>query len=419
MLIPAPTDPANAQGATRPAAATSRLAPPGADAVDPLDLLIVLGRYRRSLVLWPLAAAVAAAAISLVLPEVFTGTTRILPPQQSQSSAAAMLSQLGGLAGAAGGALGVKSPSDLYLGMLRSNSVADPLIERFKLREAYGAAFLADARRDLAGRSRFDADKSGIITIEVDARDPKLAADLANAYVEQLYRLTQTLAVTDAAQRRLFFERQLVQAKEKLAEAEVALRGAIESGGLVSVDAQSRAAVETGARLRAQLSAKEIQLGAMRSYATVNHPDVLRVEQELASMRQELGRLESGVGAAVDKPAGGTGGRAEGSGMETLRLVRDVKFQEVMFELLTKQLELARVDESKDAPLVQVVDRAQPPEKRSKPKRTLMVIAAAAVALAAAVIAAFARDAFQGALQDPARREKLAAARAVWLRRGF
>jgi uncharacterized protein involved in exopolysaccharide biosynthesis len=381
-------------------------------AVDPLDLLAVLGRRRRRLVRWPLIAALVAAGVALALPETFTGVTRLLPPQQPQGASAALLGQLGGLAGAAGGALGLKSPGDLYLGLLRSDSVADGLIERFGLQQAYQAPLRTDARKALAARTRLEVERSGLIVVEVEAASPALAADLANGYVEQLHRLTSTLAVTEAAQRRLFFEQQLRQAREQLAGAEAELRRAIDAGGLVSVEAQGRGAVETVARLRAQISAKEIQLGAMRAYATQDHPDRRRAEQELASMRQELVRLESGDGGAA--PAGG--GKAA-SGVANLRLVREVKYQEIMFELLAKQYELARVDESKEAPLIQVVDRARPPERRTRPRRTLLVIAAAAVALFGAVLATFAEDALADAARDPARQAKLAALRAAWRRR--
>ncbi len=382
----------------------------GPDAVDPLDLLAVLGRRKRRLAAWPLCAALVAAGVALALPETFTGVTRLLPPQQLQGTSAAMLGQLGGLAGAAGGALGLKSPGDLYLGLLRSESVADGLIERFGLQQAYRAPLRADARKALSDRTRLEVEKSGLIVVEVEASSPALAAELANGYAEQLHRLTSTLAVTEAAQRRVFFEQQLRQAKEQLGGAEEALRGAIDAGGLVSVEAQGRGAVETVARLRAEISAKEIQLGAMRAYATQDHPDRRRADQELASMRQQLDRLESGGG-----PARAADGKAA-SGVANLRLVREVKYQEIMFELLAKQYELARVDESKEAPILQVVDRARPPEKRTRPKRTLLVLGAAALALFAAVLATFAEDALAHAARDPARQARLAALRAAWRR---
>jgi uncharacterized protein involved in exopolysaccharide biosynthesis len=389
---------------------------PGGEAyVDPLDLLLVLGRSRRLLVLGPLLAGTLAAAVSLVLPKSYTAATRILPPQQAQSSAAAMLSQLGGLAGAAGGALGIKNPSDLYVGMLTSETVANAIIERFKLKEVYEAGFMYQARKALAGATRVKAEKSGLITVEVDARDPALAADLANAYVTELHRLTSALAISEAAQRRAFFERHLQQTKDRLAEAEASLRRAIDTGGLVSVEGQSRAAVETVARLRAEISAREIQLQAMRGYATAGHPDIRRAEQELASMRQALGRLESGPGGgAVQGAATGPDGPKEAGGLGTIKLVREVKYQEVMMELLARQYELARVDESKEAPLVQVLDPAQPPERRSWPKRFLIVLVTTVAAFFLSVVAVLVRGALVASLSDEARRAKLDAVRAAW-----
>jgi len=389
----------------------SESAPGSAGPEEPgiVDLLVALGRHRRAIALWPLAAAAVAAAVSLVLPQWYTATTRILPPQQGQSTAAAMLSQLGGgIGGLAGGALGIKNPTDLYVGMLRSDTVADALVARFDLKKVYGQELLVDARKALREHARFAGDKAGIITIEVEARDPRLAADLANGCVEELHRLTSTLAVTEAAQRRVFFERQLQQTKDKLADAEVKLRQAMEQGGLVSVDAQGRAAVETVARLRAQVSVKEVQIGAMRAYATPSNPDMMRAEQEVAALRRELGRLESGGrGEGTEEAAGGP------SGVGNIRLLRELKYQEVMFELMAKQYELARVDESKEAPIVQVMDRAAPPERRSSPRRALIVIVTFATALFGAVAVALARQ----AASSPARRERLAALRDVWLGR--
>jgi uncharacterized protein involved in exopolysaccharide biosynthesis len=382
-----------------------------------LDLLIVLGRHKRTLVLWPLAAAVLAGVVSLLLSKTYTGVARILPPQQGQSAAAAMLSQLGGPAGLAAGAVGIKNPADLYIGMLRSDTVADALIERFELRKLYDVEYQLDARKALDERSRFSSGKSGIIDIEVEARDPKLAADMANAYVQELNELTGTLAVTEAAQRRLFFERQLEQTKEKLADAEIQLRQAMEAGGLVSVDAQGLALVETVARLRAQVSAKEVEIGAMRAYATADNPDRQRAEQELASLKRELARLESGISPEAKSPPDRGGGEVPLSGVSNLRLLREVKYQEVMFELLAKQYELARVDESKDAPIIQVLDRASPPDRKSGPKRAVIVIVTALAAILVTTVAVLVKDEVDVARADPARRGKLEALRDAWLRR--
>lgn len=386
---------------------------------EPADALLALGNHRGILWRWPLAAALVAVVVSLLLPRAYTGVTRILPPQQGQGGAAALLGQLGGLgslAGALGGGLGLKNPGELYVGMLKSDSVADALVQRFGLKELYGEKYQADTRKRLRRETVFLADsKSGIITVSVEAPSPQLAADLANAYVEELHRLTSSLAVSDAAQRRAFFEQQLQLTKEKLADAEVKLRQAIEAGGLVSVDAQSRAAVETVARLRATISAKEIQLGAMRAYATETNPDRLRAEQELASMRRELARLESGAGPALREAPTVEGDKAGAGGVGNIRLLREVKYQEVLFELMARQYELARVEEAKEAPLIQVLDRAAPPEQKSSPRRTLIVLGSLVVAFLVAVAAAMAREEFARMRRDPVRAVRLERLRDAWL----
>jgi uncharacterized protein involved in exopolysaccharide biosynthesis len=390
------------------------------DGADLLDLAIVLGRHKRMIALCPLVASVLVGLVSLLIPNTYTGVTRALVPQQNQSTATAMLSQLGGLAGLAAGASGLKNPGDTFIQMLKSNTVADALVSRFDLKALYKQKLLVDARKSLWARSRFSADRSGIMTIEVDARDPKLAADMANAYVEELYKLTGTLAVTEAAQRRLFFERQLQQTKDKLADAEVELRQAMDTSGLVSVDAQGRAAVETVARLRANISVKEVQIGAMRAYATPDNPDMRRAEEELASLRRELSRLETGTGTGAEAGAGSGDGKDEAKtgakGMNNVRLLRNVKYYEAVFEALAKQYEIARLDESKDAPVIQVMDKAVPPERKSKPHRGQLVLAAFVIGLLLGVLGAFVRQALESARADPARREKLAALRSTWLR---
>lgn len=379
-----------------------------------VHLLTILGGHKRMLVLWPLAAASVAAVISLVVPKTYTATTRILPPQQATSTAAAMLSQLGSLASLAGASSGLKNPIDLYAGMLKSDSVTHALVERFGLLAVYGENLRVDAVRTLDKRTRVLPGRNGLITIEVDARTPELAADLANGYVDELFKLTSRLAVTEAAQRRVFFERQLQQTKEKLAETEVRLRQAIDTGGLISVDVQGRAAVETVARLRASITAKLVQLGGMRSFATPDNPDLRRAEQELASLRQELAKLEG----ASPTSAGSEAAPISPSGLTNIRLLRDLKYYEALFEVLVKQYESARIDESREAPLVQVVDRATPPERRSAPRRTMIVMLAFFCALAAAVAAALAAHELERWRADPVLHERLGRLRAAWRRHG-
>ena len=366
--------------------------PPADDEVSLLDLLIVLAKHKRIVLGIPLAAAIAAAIISLLLPNIYTGTTRLLPPQQSASAASALLSQLGGvlggLTGAAGGTLG-RNPNDLYVGMLKSRTVADNLIARFELDKVYDQSLQSGVRSTLQGNTTIVAGRDGIIVVEVDDRDPKRAAELANAYVDELMKLTRVLAVTEASQRRLFFERQLLQVKDNLAAAELAARQGLQKGGLAQVDAQGRSMIAVTARLRAEMSAKEVQLGAMRTFAAEGNPELQRTQQELEALRRELARVEgSSPIAAVGK------GDAKGNtGLDNLGRLRDLKYHEFLYELLAKQFELAKIDEAKDATIIQVMDKAIEPDRKSRPKRALIVFLTALAALFIAIPWAFIREA--------------------------
>jgi uncharacterized protein involved in exopolysaccharide biosynthesis len=344
--------------------------------------------------------------VSLLLANVYTGVAKVLPPQQNQSTAAMLLGQLGGLAGIAGGSLGLKNPSDLYVGMLKSRTIADRLIERFDLQRAYECDTMVETRKALADSSNIAAGKDGLITIEVDDEDPKRAAAIANAYVEELDKLTQTLAITEAAQRRLFFERQLQQAKEGLAEAEVALKVTQEKTGLIKLDDQGKAIIEAVATLRAQISAKEVEVRSMRTFATEQNPEYMRSQQQLAALRAELMKLERAQisgGGDILLPTG----KVPEAGLEYVRKYRDVKYHEAIFELLAKQFELAKIDEAKEVAIIQVVDQALAPDRKSKPKRALIVIIATFVAGLIAVVSAFAKEAIERAQNDPAQARRL------------
>jgi uncharacterized protein involved in exopolysaccharide biosynthesis len=373
------------------------------DEINLLDLLIVLAKHKRITLGVPLAAGIVSAVISLLLPNYYTGTARILPPQQSASAASALLNQLGGalggLASAAGGALGVRNPNDLYVGMLKSRTVADNLISRFDLAKVYDEDRLSDTRKRLEKETTVAAGKDGIITIEVDDKDPKRAADLANAYVDELMKLTKVLAVTEASQRRLFFERQLLQVKDNLTAAEMAARQGLQKGGLAQVDAQGRSMIEVTARLRAQISAKEVQISSMRTFAAEGNPELQRTQQELEALKRELGRVEGSSPIA----AVGKGETSGSSGLDNLSRLRDVKYYEFLYELLAKQYELARIDEAKDATIVQVMDKAVEPDRKSWPKRLLIVLLSALVAAFVGVLAASIRETLEKVRNDPQR----------------
>jgi uncharacterized protein involved in exopolysaccharide biosynthesis len=357
--------------------------PPAASAVcsesHVLDLLIVLSRSKQIILRTTLAAAVAAAAVSLSVPNRYTATANILPPQQSLSLAASMVGQLGALGPMASMAqkdLGLKNPNDLYVGMLRSRTVEDALIRRFDLLHVYRDKRMSDARRDLENLSSIVLGKEGFIAISVEDPDRTRAPQIANAYIEQLRQLTQNLAVTEAGQRRLFFERQLQVAKNNLADAEQALKQTEQTTGLIQLDGQAKAILESVGKLRAAIAAKEVELHAMRLFSTEQNPDVQLGEQQLSGMRAQLALMEkqSGGPSKVQVSAGSVpAGNVPEAGLQYVRKLRDVKYAETIFELLAKQYEAARLDEAKTAAVIQVLDPAIEPDRKSSPQRTLMV----------------------------------------------
>lgn len=354
-----------------------------------MDILLTLAKHKKKIILYPIGFAVVGLLVSLILPNVYKANTKILPPQQSQSTASAMLSQLGGLAGGAGAALGLKSPNDLYIGLLKSRTITDKLIQRFDLQKRYEAKFLESARKQLDGNSAIASGKDNIISIDVEDKDPKVAAAIANAYVEELTALTGKFALTEASQRRMFFEKQLELTKDKMISAEMSLANTMSSKGMLSVDAQSKAVLETVAKLRAGISAKEIQLKSMQAFVTQNNNEYKRANQELLGMRQELAKLENGSQPANEPDAL----KVKDSGVSSVQTLRDVKYYQMLYELLAKQYEVARLDEAKDAPLIQVLDKAVEPEYKAKPQRSLITIAAAFFGLMLAFIVAFVSEA--------------------------
>jgi len=365
--------------------------------VSVIDIMIVLAKHKKLIVGFTLAVAVISAVVSFALPNWYRATTRLLPPQQAQSGAAALLSQLGGVASLAAGAAGLKNPSELYVGMLRSRTVADRLIEKFDLRKAYNEELFEKTRKELEENTSVLSGKDGLITIDVEDKDRKRVAQLANAYVAELTKLTTTLAITEASQRRLFYEKQLEQAKNNLALSEIALKEGLNTRGVISVDAESRVVVETVGRLRAQVSAKEIQLNAMRPFVTTTNPSFRRVEEELASLRSELSKLENGrQETAETDDANQTKG-----GLANIKLLRDVKYYQMLYELLAKQYEVARLDEAKEPSLIQVLDVAVEPERKAKPKRGLLIAVATILAFFSAMGWAFLQESSRKLRQSP------------------
>lgn len=382
------------------------------DEISLIDLLIVLARHKKLLLGLPLLFAALALAYGLLATPIFEAKTSILPPQQQQSSASAMLAQLGGIAGGAGAALGMKNPNDIYIAMMQSRRLEEKLVQRFKLQTVYEAKTMGGALLSLEGNSKIATGKDGLISIAVEDKDPKLAAAIANAYVEELRALSKVLAVTEAAQRRQFFEGQLVSAKKELANAEVALKQTQEKTGVLQLDAQGKVAIEALASLRAKVSAKQVQINAMKNFATESNPELQRAQAELDSLQSQLADLSKGGEANEDVLLAKS--KAPGIGLDYIRKMRDVKYQETLFELMSKQYEIAKLDEAKDGANIQVLDSAIAPENKIKPKRSLLILLALFAGFFIAVLASFILEAFNKMGRDPEQKQRLDLLKNTW-----
>lgn len=376
------------------------------DEISLLDLAIALGEEKKTLFAIPVLTTTLAIVVSLLMTPIFSAKTVMLPPQQQQSGAASALASLGALAGLAGGAAGIKSPDEMYIAFMQSETLQNELIKKYDLQERYKAKTLVDTRNAMKGIVKIAADKkSGLITIEANDKDPEFAARLANAHVEELRSLMGKLAVTDAQQRRVFFEQAIVKTQNELAEAEANFRAAKEKSGMQVTAVIAETSVRAGAEMRAQIAAKEVQLAAMSNFATSQNPDIQRLAGELSALRSQLKKLEQGSGFD-DKS----------SPVQQLavKAYRDIKAREAMMGVLVAQYESARVDEAKEGPLIQQVDIASTPERRSSPKRAIIVLASAFAGLFLGVLVAFVRRALRKASENPETNGQLEKLKAVW-----
>jgi tyrosine-protein kinase Etk/Wzc len=378
------------------------------DEISLLDLLIALAKRQGLILKTAVVFALLAGVISFLLPKKYTALTTILPPQQSGSLSSALFSQmgsLGSLASMAGGGLGLKNPNDQYVSMIESRTVEDAMVKRFNLIVRYKAKFPSDARKAFeAHRDVKAGTKDGLINISIVEKDPKFAAEMANAYVEEFQKFSSTMAITEASQRRLFFQQQLEQAKDKLADAEEDLKRTEQKTGLIQLDSQARALIESAATLRAQVAAKEVQIQGMRSFATDQNAELHVAEQELAGLQAQLAKLSGSENPNAQEIVVPKGQVTE-AGLAYIRKYRDVKYYETIFEILARQLELAKLDEAKQGALIQVVDCAVPPDRRSSPKRGLIVIGATALGLFLGVVFALILEGLKNA--QPEDQEKL------------
>jgi uncharacterized protein involved in exopolysaccharide biosynthesis len=382
------------------------------DAISLIDLLLVFARHKGKIVVIPFLVGCVVAAYSLTVTEIYIASTTLLPSARKQSSAMSMLSQLGPLRDIARTKYGTGSYAEVLMTMVNSRRVQDKIIAKHELTKSKDGEELSmeKTRLKLTGATQVSLGRTdGIITISVGDEDPDKAAILANDYVKELEQLSQKLALTEASQRRAFLEKQLMEASAKLQVAEEAMKISQEKSGLIQLEEQGRAVIEAIATFQAQIAAKEVELGAIKLSATDDNPDVKRAVTILAQMRTQLASLERDN--PEDKKSHSsiiTTSKVPEVGLEYARRLRDLKYAETINQLLAQQYQMAKVGESQNAPILQVLDIAIAPEQRASPKRSQMVLMAIAASGFAMCLLVFILEAKNQAETDSEQAVKMA-----------
>jgi tyrosine-protein kinase Etk/Wzc len=386
--------------------------------IDSIEVATLLLRKKKTILKFIFVpAALTAFLVFVVMKPTFTAQAKFLPPQNAPGSGLSQIaSQLGSL-GAVGALGGLKNSGDVYIGLLQSRTIADGIIKRFDLQQVYKIKKISDTEKELKARSTFISGKDTLITISVEDHDPKRATDIANSYLDALRDQNGRLALTESAQRRYFFEQQLEREKNALADAEVELKKTEEKTGLIAPLGQAQMEIETAAQLRAQITSLQVELAAVKQGATDENPQVVRLQTQIAGLQQQIQRRQNDLSkrepGSVELPTI----KVPELALEYVRKQREVKYHETLFELLAKQYENARLDESRDAPVLQVVDRAIIPDKKSGPPRLLLILAAAFVGAILGALWVLVRRVVDTLQQDPVAAERLRALRQAALKK--
>lgn len=384
--------------------------------VNFLDVLIVLARRRKFILRFTAIAAVLTTIIVFLVPNEYTATSVILPPKSNNSLGSALMGEVAGagaLASLAGASLGLKSQGDMYVALFRSRTVEDVLIKQFDLMKRYHKKTMVDTRKKFESRAKVELGaKDGLITVRVSDHNPKFAARLANAYVQEFRKHIGSLAITEAAQRRVFFQQQLLEAEAGLTKAENTMKQTEQTTGVLQLDSQAAALIESAAFLKAQITAKEVELQALRSVMTQDNPEYALAQQQLDALQSQLNKV-AGQGGAVGAGVGVSKSSIPAAGMAYLNSLRDVRYYETIVELLAKQYELAKLDEAREG-TVQISDLAIPPDKKSSPLRALIIPVFTVLAFILASGWCIFMNALVGLKQDPVQRERIATLRGLF-----
>lgn len=355
-----------------------------------VDLLMLLSKYKKGITLFVLGIVVTAMIVSRILPDVYLATTRLLPPQQTQANSVALMATLGVALGSRTSLPNLKGKGDLYVGILKSRTIADALVARFGLQKVYDEPTREKARRRLQANTVVISDKDGSISVHVEDHDSELAMLLANGYVTEMSRLIRAGAVSEALQRQQFFGRQLSIATANLDAIENALKHGRETHGLGSASGAAGIVVSTASELRTRISEKKIQIDAIRAFVTTENFSFARLLAELDSLETELSKLQNGAGA---RSGAAPPVSPSGADQQNGNALRELNYSQVLINLLRNQYELARVDIAEGGSDVQVLDPALLPEAALKPQRGLFVFLMTIAALIVATAGAFVAEA--------------------------
>lgn len=349
------------------------------DEMKLLDYLIVLAKYGRMIVMASVAVTILAYLYFFISPNLYTSTARLLPPRQNLILSARLLASLyggvtpgtslgenGGLGGLGASMLGLQSPSDMYADLLKSDTISDRIIARFYLRKLYKSNNIESARAALKANASINVLRmSGLITIKVTDKDPRRAAAIANAYADELEKLLQGLAVQEAKNRLAFLDKERALANQNLTKAEDALRNFSQRYGVIQIDTQTKGVLDYIAQLRAEIDAREVQIQVLHQQVTPSNYDMVRLETEIKGLKEKLLNAEKQMDQACTGDVCLNTSEVPGLGLEYIRLYREVKFQENLYQTFAKLAEVARLDMARNVAVISLVDRALPPERRS------------------------------------------------------
>jgi uncharacterized protein involved in exopolysaccharide biosynthesis len=372
------------------------------DEINLMDILLVIAKYNRFIIVFTLISVLLAFVYALRLPNLYTSNALIMPPQAPISQAGMLMGQLSSLGLGAGAGAGAGASLAV---LITSQKLAYQMVDRLKLQSVYKVKNIEAARNALATSTKVTTNKDGTILIECSDKDPKMAALLVKTYVEELDRFNSTIAVTAASRTRLYLEKQLKLANQELAKIELEMNEVQKNTDLTPIEVQSGTMLNLITTLRAQITVNEMQLANLKTYATENNPQYLKTILSLTALRAKLQKLES-VNDAEKKDESEIKSTSK-TGSKFFNAMRDLKYQQAMVENLKKQYDVAKLDEAKDANIIQVINEPLVAEQPSKPQRHLIVTIGALLGVLLSSILAFIMNALDKAKHNPESAERL------------